>query len=134
VPENLPRSGLQPLVSDMPELNWNGTRILGTAQETQTPGHVLQIAKRVQKMAQSGEYEYITLNRSWKVTTGLDQAAGDLRPDIIGVRRNGVVDAFEVMSKRDTQTNLLRRLNEGIRTLPAQNRGAVRVIPYPYGS
>ena len=35
-------------------------------------------------MAQSGEYEYIVLNRSWKVSTGLKGAAGNLRPDIIG--------------------------------------------------
>jgi hypothetical protein len=125
-------SGLRPLVSDMPELIWNGTRILGKAQATKTPGHVLQIAKQVQRMAQSGEYEYITLNRSWKVSTGLKGAAGDLRPDIIGVRWDGVVDAFEVMSMSDDEADLLLRLNDGLRTLPNANCGRVRVIPYPY--
>ena len=84
-------------------------------------------------MAQSGEYEYITMNRSWKVTTGLKKAAGNLRPDIIGVRWNGIVDAFEVMSKSDEEEILLGRLNEGRQSLPATNRGTVRVIPYPYG-
>jgi RHS repeat-associated protein len=130
---NLVKSGLSPLVSDMPELIWNGTRILGTAQETGTPGHVAAIARQVQRMAQSGEYEYITMNRSWKVTTGLKGAAGNLRPDIIGVRRTGVVDAFEVASKWDTVFDLARRLSEGMRTLPAQHQGITRVLPRPAG-
>ena len=130
---NADTSGLRPLVRDMPELTWNGTKILGKAQETHTAGHVRQIALQVQRMAHSCEYEYITLNRSWKVTTGLKDAAGNLRPDIIGVRRSGVVDAFEVMSKRDTVPSLIQRLNEGMNTLPVQNRGEVTVIRYPYG-
>ena len=83
-------------------------------------------------MAKSGDYEYITLNRSWKVTTGLDDASS-LRPDIIGVRRNGLVDAFEVQSQSDAYDALLIRLNKGMQTLPAKNQGSVRVIPFPYG-
>jgi len=117
----------------MPELTWNATKVLGTAQTTRTEGHVLQIARQVQRMTQSGEYEYITFNRSWKVTTGLKDAAGELRPDIIGVRRNGVVDAIEVMSRTDKYPQLIKRLNEGLQTLPAQNRGTVQVIRYPFG-
>jgi RHS repeat-associated protein len=123
----LARSGLQPLVSDMPELVWNNTRILGKAQNTMTPGHAKVIARQVKNMAESGEYEYITLNRSWKVTTGLENASGR-RPDIIGVRRNGLVDAFEIKSKSDTKASLTKRLQEGMNTLPTRNQGSVHVL------
>ncbi|MCC6126741.1 MAG: hypothetical protein IT426_17400 [Pirellulales bacterium] len=131
-PINRIPSGLKPLVSDLPELNWNGTRILGIAQETNTDGHVRAIAKHVQLMSQSGDYEYITLNRSWKVSTSIDGAAGNLRPDIISVRWDGTVDAVEVMSKGDTYKKLRDRLEEGRKSLPQANRGDIHVIPYPY--
>jgi hypothetical protein len=63
---------------------------------------------------------------------GLEEASG-LRPDIIGVRRNGLVDAFEAMSKSDTKAALIKRLQQGVKTLPAKHQGSVAALPLPGG-
>ena len=128
----LAKSGLRPLAVGMPKMTWFGTDIYGTAQVSNTASHDIQVLRQVKKMAKSGEYEYITMNRSWKVSTGLDNAAGDLRPDIIGVRRDGRIDAFEIMSRSDSEKSLVKRLRDGLKTLPKERMGAPWVIPFPY--
>ncbi len=79
------------------------------------------------EMADSGSYEYITIQRSWRTATG--RLSENRRiPDIIGVRRDGKVDAFEVRSKSDNSDALETRLKEGLNSLPPKHRGRTGVI------
>ena len=47
---------------------------------------------------------------------------------MIGVRRNGVVDAREVQSDSDTFDALMERLEEGRNSLPVNRQGKIDVI------
>ncbi len=85
-------------------------------------------------MAQSGEYEYIVMNRSLKVATGLEDATTAVHPDIIGVRWDGKVDVFEVWSPGQTDEGLMKQLKMALKTLPKANQGMPRVIANPYYS
>ena len=78
-------------------------------------------------MARSGDYEYITIQRSWRTAT--DRVGQSRRiPDLIGVRRDGRVDAFEVRSKSDRRDEPRKRLREGMRSLPSKYRGQTQVL------
>jgi hypothetical protein len=82
-------------------------------------------------MAQTGDYESIFLQRSWRTATGRVGTSGEI-PDIIGVRRTGTVDAFEVRSTSQTEAELLTKLRQGMRTLPSERQGVFGVLePLP---
>src|SRR5262249_12256037 len=107
-----------------------GRRVLIFGQElssSRTTGHAEAIIRKAEEMARSGEYEYITLQRSWRTATGLDKASRSI-PDIIGVRRDGVVHAFEIRSATDDFGKLRQRLREGMDTLPPERRGHFDVL------
>jgi hypothetical protein len=92
-----------------------------------TPGHAEAMNNLVNRLAASGEYEYVTIQRSWRTATGRVGTSRDI-PDVIGVRRNGVVDAWEVRSRTDVPRELLDRLNRGRQSLPPERRGGIEVI------
>jgi hypothetical protein len=98
------------------------------AASSTTPGHAEAMNNLVNRLAATGEYEYITLQRSWRTATG---RAGDSRsiPDVIGVRRNGTVDAWEVRSATDDPIVLRDRLRSGMDCLPPERRGTIEVLP-----
>jgi RHS repeat-associated protein len=96
---------------------------------SKTPGHDETIGAVAEELAKSGEYEYVTMQRSWRTATGRVSKSGKI-PDIIAVRRDGRVDVFEVASKSDTQDDLQRRMAEGMNTLPEGKRGTIQVL-YP---
>ena len=48
-------------------------------------------------------------------------------PDVIGVRKSGIVDAFEVQSTKDPLDNLLQRLEEGFARYCPNVRGAFKL-------
>jgi hypothetical protein len=50
-------------------------------------------------------------------------------PDVIGVRRDGVVDMFEVQSDSDVGDLLATRLENAMQTLPESLRGLMQVVP-----
>lgn len=61
--------------------------------------------------------------------------AGRLIPDIIGIRKDGTIDVYEIVSKtqnNDADLKLLRAKLERIeQDIPAAQRGNIRVInPY----
>ena len=93
-----------------------------------TPGHAEAMNNLVQRLAATGEYELVTLQRSWRTATGRVGTSGSI-PDVIGVRRNGVVDAWEVASRTDDPAQLLQRLQQGRQSLPAERRGTIQVLP-----
>lgn len=98
-----------------------------TSSASTTPGHDKTMEAKARDMARSGEYEYITLQRAWRTATGRVGKSRKI-PDIIGVRRDGRVDAFEVESKTDKRNDLRQRLRNGMNSLPAKHRGQFDTI------
>jgi hypothetical protein len=98
------------------------------AASSTTPGHAEAMNNLVNQLAATGEYEYVTLQRSWRTATGRVGESGNI-PDVIAVRRNGLVDAWEVQSATDNPATLLQRLQDGMQSLPPARRGTVQVIP-----
>ncbi len=98
------------------------------AASSTTPGHAEAMNNLATQLAATGEYEYVTIQRSWRTATG---RVGNSRsiPDVVGVRRNGVVDAWEVQSATDVEAVLRQRLRNGMNTLPPARRGQINVIP-----
>src|SRR5262249_2552220 len=70
-----------------------------------TPGHAEAMNNQAERMAESGLYVRIYLQRSWRTATG-EARASSLIPDVIGIRRDGSVDAFEVPSITDIKNNV----------------------------
>jgi hypothetical protein len=81
----------------------------------------------VLQLAETGEYAYATIQRAWRTATGRQASSRNI-PDVIGVRKNSIVDAWEVMSKTDEFDILMLRLDEGMQTLPEALRGEINVI------
>jgi hypothetical protein len=110
--------------------NGNRLTVWGQAEPSTstTRGHAEAMNNLAERLAATGEYEYVTLQRSWRTATGREGTSARV-PDVIGVRRNGVVDAWEVRSATDVRDVLIRRLREGMNTLPPARRGTIDVIP-----
>jgi len=66
------------------------------------------------------------MDRAWSTSTGV--STDTRRPDVIGVRCDGKVNAWEVMSGGDTLRNLQRRVDDGMESLPEANRGDTFVV------
>jgi hypothetical protein len=117
----------------MPERTFKDARgnpatLRGRSDSTsKTPGHDSTIAAEALEMVQSGKYEYVTMQRSWRTATGRVSDSG-LIPDIMGVRRDGRVDALEVKSNSDKTDALRRRLRQGMNTSPPERRGRYDVL------
>jgi hypothetical protein len=124
----VPRPGMTSQV--LTDVNGRPVTIYGQAEaaSSTTLGHAEAMNELANNLAQSGDYEYITLQRSWRTATGRE-GTSSLIPDVIGVRRDGVVDAWEVLSKTDSEVALRARLQEGMQSLPVARRGTIEVIP-----
>ena len=129
----VPRSGMTSRTVTAP--NGRTLTVYGQAERTAstTPGHTEAMNNLVIRLAATGEYEYACIQRSWRTATGRVGTSRDI-PDVIGVRRDGRVDAWEVRSRTDLQQDLLDRLNRGRQSLPPERRGTVQVLePEPPG-
>lgn len=124
----VPRPGMQSKA--VADKDGNPVIIYGQAEKSSstTVGHAEAMNKLANKLAQSGDYEYITLQRSWRTATGRVGTSGSI-PDVIGVRRDGRVDAWEVQSKTDDPSVLRERLRSGLNSLPIEKQGQIQVIP-----
>jgi hypothetical protein len=107
--------------------SWKG-KIAGRAQKTGTAGNAFRSYREAIRMAKSGEYDRIWLNRAYSTTTGTRTTPRRL-PDVIGRRVTGQFDAFEVPSKTNDWDELLRRNQEALDQLPDTHRGQVRLTP-----
>jgi hypothetical protein len=79
----------------------------------------------VQQQAATGEYKYFTLQRSWRFATGMGERS---IPDVIGVRRDGSVSAWEIESSSDNPYLLQVRLMQGMAALPQEFQGTPTVV------
>jgi hypothetical protein len=104
-------------------------RIYGQAERgsSKTLGHTEAMNNQVERMVESGEYERVYIQRNWKTATGESGASTNI-PDVIGVRHNGKVDAFEVRSSSQTVKELDTKLEKDLRLLPAERRGTYRTL------
>lgn len=116
------------------KVNGREVSIYGKGQKTgddKCPGgvnkHRQASVKTARKAAMTGKYDYLTMNRQWSTTTGGVSTHTD-RPDVIGVRCDGKVDAWEIISENDKPKDLQKRVDEGMATLPKANRGNTFVI------
>jgi RHS repeat-associated protein len=87
----------------------------GVNQHRQTSINIAKMA------AATGDYEYCTMNRAWSTSTGI--SSDTRRPDVICVRCDGTVDAWEAISATDDPFELAARLRSGMESLPVLNRG-----------
>ncbi len=78
------------------------------AQKTQTPGHQVRIYREAIKMAKSGQYDRIRLNRAYSTSTGTRTFPRRL-PDVIARRKTGQFDVIEVPSKMDLRSRIASR-------------------------
>ena len=122
----VPRKGMdQRVVQDR---NGQAVTLYGQNKSaSRTAGHDELIEAEALRMAESGEYEYITMQRSWRTATGREVRSRRI-PDIIGVRRNGKIDAVEIKSASDQPDALMQRLNEVMNALPDGRRGKPKIL------
>ncbi len=92
-----------------------------------TAGHADAMNNLVERLAASGQYEYVTLQRSLRTATGRVAPSRSI-PDVIAVRRDGAVDLWEVRSNSQTAEELGIKLERDMQSLPVQRRGRPRVI------
>lgn len=110
------------------DANGNPVSIYGqSGSSSTTPGHAAAIESLAEQLAATGEYEYVLMQRSWRTATGRVGESNRV-PDVIGVRRNGTVDAFEIQSRTDNPQTLQNRLDAGMDTLPDWRQGSTRVL------
>jgi hypothetical protein len=125
----VPRPGMD--VREIAASNGRLVKVYGQEfSSSTTNGHAAAIVRKATEMAKSGDYEYVLMQRSWRTATNraADGSDGRLIPDVIGVRTNGKVDAFEVMSRNDLRDTLLAKLNRGMNSLPLDRQGNIDVI------
>ena len=113
----------------------NGTKIHGRGQVDGTPGHDQLSEAIANKLAMSGKFENIYLNRSYNFAKG--RGVSTRRPDVMAVEPNGKVHAIELASKTDVGSRfraLQMRNDQAMRGLPAQSMGEIFTFKHPYNA
>jgi RHS repeat-associated protein len=113
----------------------NGTKIHGRGQVDGTPGHDQFSEAIANKLAMSGKFKDVYLNRSYNFAKGPGVSAR--RPDVMAVDLNGKVHAIELASKSDMGRKLptlTTRNTDAMSGLPAQSRGRVLTLEHPYNA
>jgi len=91
-----------------------------------TDGHWETILDKIDSMANTGEYKIIYSNKG--LSNEISGAIPNRRPDIMGVRQDGIIDQFEIPSKTDDPAALLERMLENQKIL-GERAGSVQVVP-----
>jgi RHS repeat-associated protein len=107
----------------------SGSSIIGQLSRTssKTPGHAEVAEQLANRLAASGKYERVYLGQSWTTATSGTVRSRNL-PDVIGVRKNGKIDAWEVESATDNALALYERLKGKMQELPAAMQGTIKVL------
>jgi hypothetical protein len=113
----------------------NGTTIYGKGQKDGTIGHDINSEKIANRLADTGLFKEIYLNRSYK-TAGV--GASSQRPDVLAIDKNGNVHAIEIASKTDMSKSkypLLTSRNQTAQgSLNNGRQGSITVIDHPYSA
>ncbi|MCO6528747.1 MAG: RHS domain-containing protein [Lactobacillus sp.] len=112
----------------------NRTKIYGTGQVDGTPGHDQFSEVIANKLAMSGQFKEIYLNRSYNRALGGSKSTR--RPDIMAIDKNGKVHAIEIASKSDMKNfdYLLTRNEEAMRILGIYREDAISSFKHPYNA
>jgi hypothetical protein len=112
----------------------NRTKIYGTGQVDGTLGHDQFSEAIANKLAMSGQFTEIYLNRSYNMA--LKTKASARRPDIMAIDKNGKVHAIEIASKSDMKNfdYLLTRNEEAMRILGIYREDAISSFKHPYNA
>ncbi|WP_016589588.1 RHS repeat domain-containing protein, partial [Yersinia pestis] len=131
-----PVSWVDPLgLATCPMREVNGTKIFGKGQKDGTPGHDQFSEVIANKLAMSGKFKEVYLNRSYNFANG--KGISGRRPDIMAVDMNGKVHAIELASKTDMGRkfpSLRTRNQDAMKNLPSIDRGSVIVLEHQYNS
>lgn len=92
--------------------------------KNRTVGHCETILDEVDVMKQSGEYKKIYVNKG--LSNEIPNAKPNRRPDIMGVRNDGIIDQVEVPSKTDNPKALIDRMIDNQRIL-GERAGSIKV-------
>ena len=129
-----PNAWVDPLgLAKCPVREINGTKIHGTGQKDGTPGHDQLSELIANKLAMSGKFTDVYLNRSYNFANG--KGVSIRRPDIMAVDVNGKVHAIELASKTDMGAKLptlTTRNQAAMNNLPPANQGEIIVLDHPY--
>jgi hypothetical protein len=104
--------------------------IHGKAQKT-GPGHQMRSYRIAIRMAKSGKYEEVHLNRSYEAITKT-KTFPRRSADVVGVRKSGRLVSVEIASVRDVPSVLRQRNLTAMSQLPKRLQGKVAVMPYGY--
>ncbi|MGB3609264.1 MAG: RHS repeat-associated core domain-containing protein, partial [Cellvibrio sp.] len=118
-----------------PKREVNGTTIHGKGQKDKTPGHDQLSEVIANKLAMSGQFTDIYLNRAYSMPFG--KGTSRRRPDIMAIDIHGKVHAIELASKTDMGKKfptLFSRNMTAMTTVPAGKRGKVLVFKHPYSA
>ena len=80
--------------------------------------------RRVITMKQSGEYSKIYVNKG--LSKEIPGANPNRRPDIMGVKPNGLIDQVEVPSKTDIPKALIDRMKDNQRII-GDRAGSIKI-------
>lgn len=89
-----------------------------------TEGHWETIQEEVNRMEESGEYSKIYVNKG--LSNEIPSAKPNRRPDIMAVRKDGLIDQVEVPSKSDSPVKLIDRMTDSQRIL-GDRAGTIRI-------
>ena len=91
-----------------------------------TVGHWETILDEVDVMKNSGDYQKIYVNKG--LSNEVPGAKPNRRPDVMGVRHNGIIDQVEVPSKTDDPADLIERMIDNQRII-GDRAGTIKVRP-----
>ena len=115
-----PLTGIDPFgLAPCPVREVNGAKIYGKGQVDKTPGHDQFSEVIANKLAMSGKFNEIYLNRSYSFAHG--PGISGRRPDIMVVDINGKTHLIELASKTD--------MGKKLPTLTTRNQAAMSNLP-----
>jgi hypothetical protein len=91
-----------------------------------TQGHWETILDEVDVMKNSGDYKKVYVNKG--LSNEISGAKPNRRPDVMGVRHDGIIDQVEVPSKTDDPADLIERMIDNQRII-GDRAGTIKVIP-----
>ncbi|MFP1767806.1 RHS repeat domain-containing protein, partial [Lonsdalea quercina] len=113
----------------------NGTKIFGKGQKDGTLGHDQFSEVIANKLAMSGKFKEVYLNRSYSFANG--KGISGRRPDVMAIDMNGKVHAIELASKTDMGKKLptlTSRNDTAMSNLPLNKQGEVLVLEHPFNA
>lgn len=112
----------------------NGTTIFDKGQTTGL-GHAQLSEVLANKMAMSGKFKEVHLNRSYEAITG-NKTTPKRSPDITGIGNDGRVHSIEIASESDMRGSNLQKLTDRNKIaqaqLPSNKQGEIIIIEKPY--